>query len=512
MLFLSAITLYSYHYVHKLIQSEANEHMSRIAQLSQTRLKDMRASLLGYTEIVRSDLRLQEYMFIVTSIGSDKQPLQEMYERNFGWLPSDRYMIISRQGQTLVGKHDEKFIARIQHLIKQQTTTTTYIETDDGLELVAVSPITYRDSLLGVVAVTRQLGRKWLENHHQDTGVMAFFEKKGIVLSSSANELQNTKFTEDQTRLETETDTYHTYRLELPGVGPDSPQLWFAIQNSKITARLDQHRRTILILVSIGIIAITLFGMLLIRNFSRPLSQLMNMTREIAAGKLQKLEKTNEQNEVAALANQFSDMVQALIEKQEEVEQIHAALEKSAITDMLTGLHNRRYLQAIFPKLIAQAQRDHNHVAAILIDLDKFKQINDTYGHIAGDQCLAHFADELRQQSRANDYTFRIGGEEFLILTIADNAEGTCNFADKLRQAIANSPTTVNGARINLTISCGISFTTAANTDESVLTHLLHRADKALYRAKQNGRDQVQIDAESVPPKSDRSGHLHSIP
>lgn len=511
MLFLSTITIYSYHYVLSLIQTEADEHISRVAQLSHTRIKDLRTSLLGYTETIRADLRLQEYMFIVTAIGSDKQPLQELYERHFSWLPIDRHMIISNQGQTLVGRQDEKFLEKVHHLIAQKTATTAYIESDDGLEIVAISPIAYRDSTLGVVIISKRLGTKWLQSHHHDTGIMALFEKQGKVISSCSTKLLTASFDDNKTSLLTNQDTYHTYRLNLSGVNPAMPQLWFAVQDTEITARLDQHRRTVLTLVSVGILAITLFGLLLIKNFSRPLSQLMRMTREVADGHLPNLEKTNAQNEIAALANQFSDMVKALREKQQEIEQVHAALEKSAITDMLTGLYNRRYLQVVFPKLIGQAQRDQSHVAAILIDIDKFKLINDTYGHVAGDLCLAHFSDTLKHHSRANDYLFRIGGEEFLILTIADDIEGIHNFAEKFRLSVATNPASHKNEPINFTISCGISFADPHSDETDILTHMLYRADLVLYQAKENGRNQIQIDHDSLKVLSTVSTKLQLV-
>lgn len=510
-LFLTAITLYSYHYVHSLIKTEANTHIGRVAQLSHTRLEDLRASLQGYTETIRADLRLQEYMYVVAAIGSERQPLQELYTRHFSWLPVDRQMIVSKQGKTLVGKHDKKFLAKIQHLIAKNTTTSAYLETNDGLELVAVSPIKYRDSLLGIAIVSKTLGKAWLESQHHDTGVMAFYEKQGEIISSCSNLFVNATFNYKNSSLSTKDDTYHTYRLELTDAGPAMPKLWFAVQDTEITARLDQHRRTILLLVSIGILAITLFGLLLIRNFSRPLSQLMNITQEIAAGNLPRLKKTNAQNEVAALANQFSDMVMALREKQAEIEQVHAALEKSAITDMLTGLYNRRYLQVVFPKLIAQAQRDKTHVAAILIDIDKFKSINDTHGHLAGDLCLAHFSDEMKKHCRANDYLFRIGGEEFLILTIADDIEGINNFAEKLRHSIETNPTSHNKELIKFTISCGISFADPMTTEGDILTHMLSKADRALYKAKENGRNQIQLDQESLNLYIALTRQIHTI-
>lgn len=501
MIFLSGTLYSSYHHVHSLIENETIEHIERVAQLSRSRLENVRSSLKGYVDIVRGDLRLQEYMFVVTNIGSDAGPLRELYKKHFGWFATDRRLIIARNGTLLVGRADDIFISRIRKLLDATAIDTAYIEADDGLEIVAVSPIKYRDSTLGHVVLTRQIGQKWLQEYHADSGVMAFFERQGAIISSSTGKLNGAVPPAGGNHFSIDNDSFHIRRLMLADTTPDMPRLWFAIRDTDLTARLDQHRKTTLWLICIGLTAITLFGLLLIRNFSRPLSQLMRLTREIAAGKLPEVSKTRHQNEIAALANQFSDMVKALKDKQEEIDQVHATLEKSAITDMLTGLYNRRYLQVVFPKLVAQAQRDNNQIAAILVDIDHFKHVNDNYGHITGDMCLAHFSDELKKYSRANDYLFRIGGEEFLVLSIVEDLDGVHQFAEKLRLAIAQSPVDYRQNTISLTISCGISLADSGGSDESAITRLLSQADKALYAAKRQGRNRVCLAAEVTETK-----------
>ena len=195
-------------------------------------------------------------------------------------------------------------------------------------------------------------------------------------------------------------------------------------------------------------------------------------------------------------------MVNALKDKQKEIDHVHSTLEKSAITDILTGLYNRRYLQVIFPKLEAEARRNDSQIAAILIDIDYFKKINDTYGHVTGDMALAHFADELKKYSRANDYLFRIGGEEFLILSITEDINGIYKFAEKLRLAIEQSSLHYMGNDIQLTISCGISLADLSNDNEAVITHMLSLADKAMYEAKKQGRNRVCVTAGLAEPKT----------
>lgn len=506
MVFLSGTLFYSYHHVYSLIKTETRQHIKRVAQLSNSRIDDIRASLKGYVDIVRDDLRLQEYMYVVTKIGSDVKPLQELYKKHFSWFSADRQLIISSKGQVLVGHPDEKLLNQIRSMLENNTDNTTYIEMAEGLEIVAISPIKYRDSILGHIVLTKLMGQQWLKEHHSNSGVMAFFEKQGTVISSCTGKLDGVPIPPNSDLLSVNNDTFQIHRLNLTGIKADMPQLWFAIKDTNLTARLGQHKKTTFSLIGIGVMAITLFGFLLIRNFTRPLSQLMNLTREVAAGRLPEVSKTRHQNEIAALSNQFTDMVKALKEKQEEIDRVHATLEISAITDMLTGFYNRRYLQVVFPKLVAQAQRDNNHISAILIDIDYFKKINDTHGHHTGDMCLAHFSDELRKYSRANDYLFRIGGEEFLILSTTADIDGSYQFADKLRLAIAQTPATYKNISIHLTISCGVSLADPTDSSESVITQMLSLADKAMYAAKEQGRNRVCI-AEGLSV----SGKRHKI-
>jgi diguanylate cyclase (GGDEF)-like protein len=186
-------------------------------------------------------------------------------------------------------------------------------------------------------------------------------------------------------------------------------------------------------------------------------------------------------------------MLQSLREKQEEIDRAHKRLEESAITDSLTGLNNRRYLKQIFPKIFAQAQRETHCLSGLMLDLDFFKRINDQYGHLAGDQCLTHMGEILKDSCRASDYIFRMGGEEFLILSLGDTALGGELLAEKIRNTLAKKPVTYKQALINMTTSIGVSITENNLDPEAALTSLLFHADKALYAAKKNGRNQVVI-------------------
>ena len=142
-------------------------------------------------------------------------------------------------------------------------------------------------------------------------------------------------------------------------------------------------------------------------------------------------------------------------------------------------------------KLIAQGSRENLLVYATLLDLDHFKKINDTYGHLAGDQCLVSFADLFKHTSRASDYLFRIGGEEFLILSIHKNIMDAVNFADKLRASVEKTSVRFEEHLIKMTVSGGVSCAVEENNTETTLKQMLANADVALYKAKHSGRNRV---------------------
>ncbi len=153
----------------------------------------------------------------------------------------------------------------------------------------------------------------------------------------------------------------------------------------------------------------------------------------------------------------------------------------AANTDALTRLPNRRRLTALLDQLIAEQRR----CAAIVVDVDHFKRINDAHGHATGDLVLAEVGERLRQHLRADDIVGRWGGEEFLILVHERDQQPAAHLAERLRQAIAVEP--FSGG-LEVTASMGA---TMRHADDSSHT-LLHRADMALYRAKENGRNRVE--------------------
>ncbi len=165
-----------------------------------------------------------------------------------------------------------------------------------------------------------------------------------------------------------------------------------------------------------------------------------------------------------------------------------------AITDQLTGLHNRRYMGRHLDALIANARRHGRPLAFVIMDIDFFKQVNDTYGHDIGDEVLKEFANRIAANVRGIDLACRYGGEEFVVAMPDTDIAFATNIAERLRQSIEANPVAIsrNPGQLNITISIGIA---RYEGEGDSADRLLHRADQALYRAKRNGRNRVVSDA-----------------
>jgi two-component system cell cycle response regulator len=163
---------------------------------------------------------------------------------------------------------------------------------------------------------------------------------------------------------------------------------------------------------------------------------------------------------------------------------------EAAVTDQLTGLHNRRYMTGQLAALVNRATRGGEPVAALLVDIDHFKQINDNYGHDVGDEVLREFAVRVASNVRAVDLPCRYGGEEFVVIMPDTSLESAQRIAERIRLHVAGSPFRVHGADdlLSVTISIGVA---ATNGEGDTPALLLKRADEAVYEAKNSGRNRV---------------------
>jgi two-component system, cell cycle response regulator len=174
-----------------------------------------------------------------------------------------------------------------------------------------------------------------------------------------------------------------------------------------------------------------------------------------------------------------------------------ARLVRSGLTDFLTGWHNRRYLNARLKEELARAQRQGTGLTCLLIDLDRFKQINDQHGHLAGDLALREAAQRVDAHIRGSDAAARFGGDEFVVLAPGISPEQAAALAERIRLAVCETPLEISPtAKVTMTVSIGVAGTMLSRDEgdlKSAAERLLADADSALYRAKQQGRNRVEL-------------------
>jgi diguanylate cyclase (GGDEF)-like protein len=165
-------------------------------------------------------------------------------------------------------------------------------------------------------------------------------------------------------------------------------------------------------------------------------------------------------------------------------------LENAAYTDALTGLCNRRHFMELAAIFLERAKRAHTPCSVLIFDLDLFKNVNDTYGHLAGDEVLRVMAAKVGETMRSYDVLGRYGGEEFVVLMDGAALEAAAGLAERIRETLESLVVHYGDAEIRVTCSVGVAETEDGAED---LDHLLERADNALYRAKRDGRNLVRI-------------------
>ncbi|MEA3468242.1 MAG: diguanylate cyclase [Thermodesulfobacteriota bacterium] len=175
----------------------------------------------------------------------------------------------------------------------------------------------------------------------------------------------------------------------------------------------------------------------------------------------------------------------------DEVIRQQKLFKKLSITDDLTGLYNRRHLNNILQQEFQRSKRHKNDLSCLMLDLDHFKQVNDTYGHDFGDTVLRVFAFILKEFIRSSDYAFRYGGEEFLLLLPETDIKGALQVGEKIRLHMANEKITEN--TISTTVMVSVGASSVHSNEPSASDDLITFADKALYEAKMNGRNQVRV-------------------
>jgi len=172
-------------------------------------------------------------------------------------------------------------------------------------------------------------------------------------------------------------------------------------------------------------------------------------------------------------------------------------MRRTSLVDTLTGVNNRRFLEQRIGEELDRSQRDKESLACLFLDIDHFKQVNDNYGHQAGDYILTQVASVIKKMLRNNDVLARYGGEEFVALLSNIDQNRALDIAERIRESIKQLTLTFDEQIINVTISIGLSIYLPSYSPKlgaiELSEQLIHSADSALYQAKNSGRDQVVV-------------------
>ena len=181
-----------------------------------------------------------------------------------------------------------------------------------------------------------------------------------------------------------------------------------------------------------------------------------------------------------------------IVDLQNELVEKNQRLELLSITDGLTKLHNHRHFQDELARAFEESQRYQRPLSLAMIDIDFFKKVNDTYGHAVGDEVLKAISKRYAESVRSTDLVARYGGEEFAVMMPETELDDAIAFAEKIRSLVEDTPIETQAGPIQATVSLGVSSVPHTKIHSS--KELIVAADKALYRAKRNGRNQVQAE------------------
>lgn len=252
-------------------------------------------------------------------------------------------------------------------------------------------------------------------------------------------------------------------------------------------AQINESEKRFLLIISvtvgIGLLIAVTGAVWLARSVLVPLREFEKGVAHFSNENLSYRLTLNNQDEIGRLALEFNTMAERLLAHRQKLEEL-------SVRDGLTGLYNRRELEKRLYEEIQRARRYHRSLSVLMLDIDHFKNVNDRYGHQAGDEVLITVADLIQLNVRPVDVVCRYGGEELTVILPETDNEGARTAAERIRGTVEDSITTTpQGDMVHVTVSIG--FATFPR-DGDTAASLVHTADQALYAAKQEGRNLVR--------------------
>ncbi len=425
--------------------------------------------------------------------------------------------IVDVQGEVIASNVDEPFPV----LLAQNWPENASIQGDvvvspqwserygTAIVSIAVPILSIDDYILGALIVTFDMQN--LRPHLKDKiksppGDVLLLDKEGHVMLASDTTLLNKPLSSELdvlSRLRNNPGEYDVFlgpqQKKVAGLAYLSEKMPITVIANRdyqlIYSAWEQQRNMFIGLVSIIILIVTAIAFRLSHAIVKPLQRLIDATEKIVRGDLNVNLVNGQRDEIGQLTHRFNQMADKLRQNQAEIQaaaiamqQKNQLLETLSVTDNLTGLYNRNKLNAIISDQLARFERNKRPFAVLMIDVDYFKTLNDSLGHVVGDEILAAVAKRISQSIRNVDFAARFGGDEFIIIlaeTTVDEAEKT---AERIRSQVANIHCDSINQDLHVTLSIGVI---QSEPDDISLTILLSRVDSALYEAKRAGRDQV---------------------
>lgn len=355
--------------------------------------------------------------------------------------------------------------------VKEMTNDPSKLEFYINREEITLQEVTVFDKEMNIIAMNYDVkGAASLGQRYNKKGLEQHFKK--VLQSQNDDTLHNKK-----------------HNLLIKPIVNNNKIVAYITSNYKSTVdkkmvAINQTFLYLLFVIIFTVFIISIFIIIFSLKLLHPLELLIEGIKKITAGDLSFTIKNVSNDEIGVVVDAFNHMTQ----KRKHVEE---ALEELAIRDGLTGLYNHKFFYTLLEKEIARDDRYHNTVSLLLIDIDHFKNVNDTYGHRAGDTILRELSQRLMTRARSTDYVCRYGGEEIVVILIETNITEAKAIAEELRILIEKEPFLIEDGRyIPITVSIGVSAYSEEAKDASMM---VSNADNALYSAKENGRNQVCI-------------------
>ncbi len=281
------------------------------------------------------------------------------------------------------------------------------------------------------------------------------------------------------------------------------------INEAEVNQVINQNLMLIYAAEMVIILIALCVGIVLSYFIAKPIEKLRAHTSKVAQGSLEEPQLTGGWREARELTEHFSFMIKSLREFNESLQQkvdertkelneANLRLQTLATRDPLTGLHNRRYLDARISEEFERAKRYRHPLAVVMLDIDHFKSVNDTYGHGIGDDVLTKISAYLKGVIRDSDILARVGGEEFCLVLPECSANASMALLERVRVDIAGIEFSSEDTVFHVTCSFGVAYLESSTEGPGVL---MGHADAALYQAKRSGRDRVvQHGAQSAAP------------